>query len=245
MIIIMVFKFQILSDFHLEFYKKTFPLIKPLADNLFLPGDIGYIGSENWIAFMQYASEKWKNVFYITGNHEYYKGKPKEELDIECEKLLKSYQNIHFMNNKKLVHNGIEIIGCNLWSSPSSFENLSDFHLIKSNANDVIPMHEWNQNDISFLQDELKTPAKRIVMTHFMPLQNKDIPNSIYPCGEYDSYFGNYLYDLFPKTNIWISGHTHQSFDFNIDNTRWICNSYGYPNEKYTNYKDDVFQMET
>jgi predicted phosphodiesterase len=65
---------QVLSDIHLEFYKK-FPKFKPLAKYLFLAGDIGTIESkydQKIINFLSYCSENWEKTFYVLGNHEFY-----------------------------------------------------------------------------------------------------------------------------------------------------------------------------
>ena len=46
-------KFQLFSDIHLELCKNV-PYIKPLADYLFLAGDIGNISKPNLKLFIDY-----------------------------------------------------------------------------------------------------------------------------------------------------------------------------------------------
>lgn len=128
---------QYISDIHLEFYKQdeTFN-ITPYSYNLALCGDIGYPDTENYINFIKHCSEKFKNVFVIFGNHEYYNRRNTVIIKTMDDK--KKYaifpSNVHFLDNnivyldiltntvyktkpfdlqfKKLV----KIIGSTLWS---------------------------------------------------------------------------------------------------------------------------------
>jgi predicted phosphodiesterase len=64
-------KFQIISDVHLEFgINDIMEQIPVLSDTICLLGDIGYPDSINYKNFIYELSEKFKNVFVITGNHE-------------------------------------------------------------------------------------------------------------------------------------------------------------------------------
>lgn len=73
-------KIQYASDLHLEFmentlYLETYPL-QPVADILVLAGDTGYLGDEGFVKhpFWDWASENFKQVIVIPGNHEFYLG---------------------------------------------------------------------------------------------------------------------------------------------------------------------------
>ena len=71
-------KIQYASDLHLEFkensnFLKHHPLIVA-AEVLVLAGDIGYIGDDNYSRhpFWNWASENYRQVIVIPGNHEFY-----------------------------------------------------------------------------------------------------------------------------------------------------------------------------
>ena len=72
-------KIQYASDLHLEFRENSnFLKHHPLTvsgEILILAGDIGYIGDENYSKhpFWDWASENYKQVILIPGNHEFYK----------------------------------------------------------------------------------------------------------------------------------------------------------------------------
>lgn len=72
-------KIQYASDLHLEFkensnFLKHHPLTVS-AEVLVLAGDIGYIGDDNYSRhpFWGWASENYRQVIVIPGNHEFYK----------------------------------------------------------------------------------------------------------------------------------------------------------------------------
>lgn len=258
-------RFQVLSDLHLEFYKEDIPLIKPSAKYLFLAGDIGNLSTtfstKNLKNFFDYVSKNWEKTFYITGNHEYYHSyKTKTELDLEYQTIIQSYHNIHFLNSEKnifvledeKVEEKVEIIGCTLWSKPELTSGFNDFTSIQYydktyKMNEYVGLtqfYEWNTIDYEFLKHNLekKTTNKRIVMTHFLPLTNKQIPNSKYN-DDYSSYFGNDFKDLMLLTDVWISGHTHEIFQTNIESTKWIGNPYGYPGENDIHNNEMIFEI--
>ena len=73
-------KIQYASDLHLEFMENTLYLeahpLHHVADILVLVGDTGYLGDEGFVKhpFWDWASENFKEVIVIPGNHEFYLG---------------------------------------------------------------------------------------------------------------------------------------------------------------------------
>ena len=72
-------KIQYASDLHLEFRENSCLLrddpLSVAGEVLVLAGDIGYIGDENYSRhpFWDWASENYREVIVIPGNHEFYK----------------------------------------------------------------------------------------------------------------------------------------------------------------------------
>lgn len=248
---------QIISDVHLETNGlDILHTFKPVADYLILAGDIGNPTDDNYDILLKFVSENWKHIFYVTGNHEYYDSTGimnKQKLDGLIETLIDNYSNIYWLNNSSIIINNVKFIGSTLWSSPLNVNGLNDFY--KNIYDEDVPVTletfcQWNQNCIQYLTSELDSNSpddikynSTCVITHFLPLQNKDIPNTKYANDEVlDSYFGNKLYHLMPKTDVWVSGHTHQKFNLEILGTKWICNPVGHRNEKieYTNETIDI-----
>ena len=70
-------KINYISDLHLEFYGDDVNFEKVMnfdndAEIICLAGDIGYPEHPNYEKFLSFISGKFKYVFLITGNHEYY-----------------------------------------------------------------------------------------------------------------------------------------------------------------------------
>ena len=87
-----------------------------------------------------------------------------------------------------------------------------------------------------YLNNNSNNPnTKTIILTHFPPIRQGS-SNPIY--SSQPEYLANYfswnnIYSKLPLSNVvgWISGHTHWSYDLNIDNVRYISNQIGYKNE--------------
>jgi predicted phosphodiesterase len=239
-----------MSDIHLEFNKANIlkkPYFKPMASVLIVAGDVGYPTSHIFDDFFKFASNNWENVIYVSGNHEYYNvnssSNPhnKNTIDQMIKKIIDKYSNVHWLDNSSIIIDNIEYIGSTLWSHPIKEDGLNDFMAIYHNdrplSRDI--MRLWNGEAIRAITKLIDTNnnndvTHKCVVTHFMPMQNKDIPNSIYGCDPIlDSYFGNKLYELIKKVDVWISGHTHQPFQFTPDGTQTLClcHPYGYPYE--------------
>ena len=72
------------------------------------------------------------------------------------------------------------------------------------------------------------TNKKIIILTHFPPTQE----GTIDPSKILHESFGNLLDKVnLSNVSVWISGHTHWSYDFIIDDIRFISNQCGYPFE--------------
>jgi predicted phosphohydrolase len=154
----MKFKFQLFSDLHQEFITNFFK-IPPLADYLFLAGDIHKIDKSNFNMFFDYVSKNWKHVFYVPGNHEYY-NRYDDIFELKSEYIhyfKNNYNNIHYLDDeyytlilnneteKNLVNSvnniandnvkKIVIIGSTLWSFVSNIDGINDFKNIRQSDN--------------------------------------------------------------------------------------------------------------
>lgn len=114
--------FDYVSDIHLEYqeYNSFDSIISPTKDYLILAGDICYPTDPKYEQFLKYCSEKWKLIFLVSGNHEYYNKKHTiNEMNDYILNITKNYPNIIYLNkteyrNQELFPNTI-IAGCTLW----------------------------------------------------------------------------------------------------------------------------------
>ncbi len=236
-------KIQYASDLHLEFsdnsrFLKENPL-KAVGDVLVLAGDIGYIGDDNYSKhpFWDWASESYKQVIVIPGNHEFYKL-------FDIDKLYNGWgfeirHNVHCHYNAVIpLSKDIDLIATTLWAKiafQDAFytENaISDFKRIRFGCEPL----DWNRfNDehlrcVNFLKESVsRSKAGHIIVaTHHVPsfeLLSDEFKGSPLN-GAFVVEMGYYIAQS--PIEYWIYGHSHRNIDKSIGNTRCVSNQLGY-----------------
>ena len=113
-------KIQYASDLHLEF-TPNFNLVKSIpfeavGDVLVLAGDIGYLHERKTYEtrFWKWASEHYKQVLIVPGNHEFYgQGDVLSRGDSWSHEIRK---NVHYHQNKVVRIENTDFILSTLWS---------------------------------------------------------------------------------------------------------------------------------
>lgn len=182
------FSIQLVSDLHLERYPQSDVLdwtkfVVPVSPCIGLLGDIGYPFSKNYREFLKWCSTKFKHVFVLAGNHEYYHSLlTVSEIDDGIAALCAEI-GAHFLKNKSIVINDVRIIGSTLWSHiPKTHMSditllVNDYKSIHLNESQYIKpfnTNEWHKSSIAFISSELKLACESkqhaIVLTHHAPL---------------------------------------------------------------------------
>lgn len=263
-------KFRITSDIHTEilplFGAKVdeyfVDLVLPHCDedketNLILAGDIGSCKTLNkcLLPFLRICSNRFSQIFYIPGNHEYYYGVWHRDLKhlataISYEEALNNVifggRIVYPLNDstEKLV-----LIAATLWSDIDEGGGLARLDVARS-INDYHVISEIDESDGTFRKLSPETTIKQfredrdflesqlskyssegykiVVVTHHAPSyqSSRDFVGSKLNCA-FSSSLENLILDYNPHT--WIHGHTHTSYSYEIGNTKVICNPYGYP----------------
>ena len=249
-------KLHIVSDIHLEFYKDvntlndlmgTYPSLNKNVDTseygLILAGDIGYPTCSNYQNFVKDCCSKYRFVIIICGNHEYYNSSI-EYINEYLESFSKDIDNLHFLNENKVIIDDYVFLGCTFWTFVDKYSkqtvkcNMNDYNMIKYKdkfltVDDTNEIHE-KQNQ--WLINELKSndSKKNIVITHHLPtnqlihekfVKYGSINKAFYSNCDYMFYSDEYSIDY------WICGHSHEKMDIDINKTRIILNPLGYKKE--------------
>ena len=212
------------------------------CDAVLLAGDIGL--GENSGYFSEWLSGTLKvPVFWVMGNHEYYHG----DID-ETERLMRSYEmqvapkgGSSLLENQVAVLGDMRILGCVLWTDYELYgrpmnamyqarRNLNDHRLITINRHTFMPQNalDIHERSRAWLDEELAKPwpGMTVVMTHHLPS-----PLSVSPQFQGDQLspaFASDLTNLFDQADLWVHGHTHDSFDYTVGRCRVVCNPRGY-----------------
>lgn len=232
-------KIQVLSDLHNEISYYRVKVCED-ADVIVLAGDIFSHGS-NPDGLLSVAKEIRRQsdipIVYITGNHEYYFS-TFEATHAAVDAVASLIDNFHFLNNDYVVIDGVKFIGSTLWSNFDLARDEHDINLVGRSINDFVYIDDCNfttddcarlnKNARRFLRDELDEPfeGKKVMVVHHCPS-----PLSIHPKFEgspINCYFACSCCNLIAKADLCIHGHTHESFDYTINDTRVVCNPRDY-----------------
>jgi predicted phosphodiesterase len=258
-------KISICSDIHLEFGHYDIEN-NDNADVLVLAGDIcvsrDFLNSGtvqvNIKDFFQKCSEQYRSVIYIMGNHEHYHGVFDSTVDT-IKHELKQHDNIHVLEKEAVVIDDVTFLCQTLWTDfnkedPVTIANchsvMNDYRVIKvdeETRKKLTPFRtlQEHRTSIDFLKDNLVklTDRKVVVVGHHAPSLN-----SVKPMYEHDYHInGAYRSDLEyimnenPCIKLWIHGHTHENFDYTVNQTRVVCNPRGYVGYERRSQKDHPY----
>ena len=195
---------------------------------------------------------KYKRVFYIAGNHEHYHGMFDDTHNILREFLQGS--NVQFLQNEAMpLDDNTLLWAATLWTDfnqndwfavDAAKRGMNDFYIIHKYGTPISPygnnypkLHPLdcssdNLGSVVALKAALRdNPDKKfVVMTHHTPSFKSCHPrygddrlNYAYSNTKLD----NWIADT-PQITHWLHGHTHDSWDYMINNCRVICNPRGY-----------------
>ncbi len=243
------------------------PNIVKSAEYLALCGDIGKPSTDLYREFIAKMSSEYKQVFLISGNHEYYSAhSDMNEINETIRAVCDRFPNVTFLHNSSHVIDRTRFVGCTLWTNAVAASSyleygMNDYHQIrkkvymgandqggshptyrrvKISANDTTALHN---ESVEFIKGELAAATQLgqevVMLTHHLPtFQNI-----------HKKYEGNrinygYATDLEYLINApiraWIHGHTHQCMESVINGVPVVSNPLGYPGEN-TQYRPDKF----
>ena len=242
-------KIQIASDLHLEARAGHMPSAAAFRtvrsrDLLILAGDIGReTQAKTFIRRELDASP----VLYVPGNHEYYGFQYREDVDAQWQALAAERPHLHYLVAEGVTIDGVRFWGApwysDLWGLPAQWKDedpwrldmferyIMDFRYPHNSVN------TWTlaKHIESHLAQTERLAAQAgqvdVVITHWPPTKD-----AIHPKHEGDAlnpYFINDRADLVREigAKLWISGHTHEAYDYRINATRCIGNPSGYLGE--------------
>lgn len=234
-------RIQYCSDLHLEFPANKNHLSKhplePAGEILILAGDImPFTHIENGKTFFDSLADNFRHVYWLPGNHEYYRSDFNQRTGTFRENIR---SNVTLLNNTTIVDENVRLIFSTLWSQidPSKEHAIkrvmSDFKLITLNGQ-KITIDDYNAlhvNSLHYLQTELTTPAaqRTIVITHHRPTF-LNYPER-YRYSDLNTAFATEMHDLIETSGAthWIFGHTHETLtDMTLGKTVLTTNPLGY-----------------
>lgn len=232
-------KIRLLSDLHTEGW--AFKYNRLNEDVLVLAGDIGV--GPRVVDFIKSTFPADLPIVFVAGNHEYYKQNFEDTKRLFTESF--EGTNVKFLNNDSRIINGVRFLGGTMFSDfglygevyryaaeSDSERSIMDFHIVytkEDNAFWSIKDHkaEFAKFD-KYMKFMLKEPfeGKTVVVSHFLPSINSI--SDRFKGSNLNPYFASNCEHLMGFSDLWLHGHTHDSFDYEIAGTRVVCNPKGY-----------------
>jgi len=210
---------------------------------------------------LEECSAKYREVVMVMGNHEHYRFQFHKTYDHIKSQLP---DNVHLLEKESLVLDGVLFLGATLWTDMNRQDALTIYHM-QGAMNDYrqITMLNESTGDYHRLQPEktvqehfktmdyfkfaLSENRQRaggalpvVVVTHHSPSKLSIKPRyqkDVLMNGAYSSDLSEFILDH-PEIRVWTHGHTHDTFDYMVGETRIICNPRGY---KYYEQRADEF----
>lgn len=232
-------RLRVLSDLHLEISDFSPPATD--CDAVVLAGDI-----HQGTAGLTWARRVFGKlpIIYVPGNHEYY-GRDWNRLAGDLARVARD-QGIHLLDRSSITIDGVRILGCTLWTDFDLFgadrreeamalvgRTLFDYRYIESQGQRIVPEQTRQRHlvDRAWLETELAGAATgdaraTVVITHMVPSQKSTAER--YLTTTVSAGFASHLDSMVGRANLWIHGHTHDSYDYDLNGCRVVCNPRGY-----------------
>jgi Icc-related predicted phosphoesterase len=272
-------KISYISDLHLEFGD----LELPGGDILVLAGDVAEVKNieqtydpafdslgaditrygrpDRARRFFIEECAKYRQVFYVMGNHEHYHA---EFLSTEQRLRAVMPDNVRLMELDDVTIDGVRFLGCSLWTDlnnddPSTAAALrglmNDYRVVKYHNPANNAWHKLTPDitrgvhraSVNWLKDRLREhrDMPTVVITHHAPSFqsiHRDYVHDKLMNGGYASNLEQMILDH-SQIKFWIHGHIHQRQDYRIGQCRVIANPRGYQGYEHMEF-DPACQVE-
>ena len=196
------------------------------------------------------CADKYRHVIYVMGNHEHYGFQYHKTYNHIKEQMP---ANIHLLEREAIEIDGVLFVGATLWTDMNKGDQLTLYHM-KDMMNDYRQVTMLNESNGAYhrlqpektMADHYKTreyfkhvleenrasgnPKPVVVCTHHAPSKASTKPKYQHDTimnGAYSSDLSEFILDN-PEIKVWTHGHTHDNFDYQIGETRILCNPRGY-----------------
>jgi predicted phosphodiesterase len=233
-------KINILSDLHLG--QGALPLPQSDADLVILAGDIARPAQA-----LAWAAQIGKPTLYVAGNHEFYGS----SLGATTRALRDASAGtcVQVLDDEEVVIDGVRFLGSTLWtdfrllgdgeasvdaqSAAQGF--MRDFSRIF--VDDGMQRALTPQDTVDLFERHSAWLAQRLAQWHDGPTvvitHHAPSPGSVHPRFAGSPINAAFVADVESlmgeeRVQLWVHGHTHDSFDYRVKGTRVVCNPRGY-----------------
>jgi hypothetical protein len=243
-------RLQVFSDLHLEFFQHRAQVATALDHSIrpvrpgtacVLAGDIAVPTGRRrrWLDLaLEFFSARFSAVFYVPGNHEFYRAPAPQALE-RIRTIVAKHPKVTLLEPGVIAKWGDHrVVGATLWfrerpEIPRLAGMLSDF----AEIGDFVPwVYEQNRSHVAWLNEVVRDGD--VVVTHHLPSRRsvgpkyeRDPLNVFFVCDQ-----ERLIEERRPA--LWVHGHTHDSLHYVLGATTVVCNPLGYPDEENPSFDD-------
>lgn len=186
--------------------------------------------------FWKWASDNYRQVLIVPGNHEYYNYSDVMERGLQWRWMFR--KNVGYYQNQVVRINDTDFVLSTLWSriNPNDeyfvWKGMNDFRQIKFDGK-LLQVEEFNrmhETCMDFIRKSVEesTASHIVVVTHHLPTLEVVAPQ--HKSSVLNSAFATDLSQLIADNRIdaWIYGHSHTNIDAEINGTKVVSNQMGY-----------------
>jgi Icc-related predicted phosphoesterase len=241
-------KLQIFSDLHLDVAPMKQITIADGVDVVIAAGDTCE-GALRALEHLRRIVPLHIPIIMVMGNHEYYRRFIRDELSLA--RATAPAVNVHLLEDDAVVLGQVRFLGATLWTDYQLFgealqlrmmsvcgQGMNDHRRIGWSKQPWLSFRPQeaallHQRSETYLATKLAEPFEgpTVVITHHAAHRQ-----SIHPDFRNDWLSAAYVSDLSEliekhQPRLWVHGHIHHSFDYQVGSTRMVCNPHGYGNE--------------
>jgi predicted phosphodiesterase len=243
-------KIQIFSDLHVDVRQPKAIEVSLDVDAVVVAGDVCE-GAERAFAYLRQIVPMQIPIIMTLGNHEFYGRCWREEV-AQARNVAPLY-GVHLLENDEVILGGgrLRLLGCTLWTDyrlygegyvplamHAAADGLNDHKRItwtkqpwqRFRPQEALGLHKRSRG---FIETALAKPfaGATVVVTHHAPH-----PRSVHQKFKDDLLSTAFVSDLTAvieagQPQLWVHGHVHDAFDYQVGATRVLCNPNGYGNE--------------
>lgn len=247
----------VMSDIHLELTRGwDLPPAeaRPDFDVLVVAGDLVPRAERGVRWLLDRVSDR--PVIYVMGNHEGYG--TDIDRTVEKAKTAADGTNVHLLENETVRIGNVVFAGATLWTDYAlngdpqgamaiAGDRMNDFRKIRiaNYKRRFLPHHALTRHfqSVAFLKEQMRQPRgedRLVVVTHHAPIPHiTDEPGGSGEDPTLDPAFRSDLRRLMAHApgdgagalrpaDLWVYGHTHETFDAMVGKTRLVSNAKGY-----------------
>lgn len=179
-------------------------------------------------------------IIMIAGNHEAY-GQSFDSVHTAMKDLETRFANFKYLNNEGYTIGDVEFFGGTMFTSLTGEHCerdcprfIPDFSVVHQNGKTRTTQDHKNDHDkfckeLVLWKSITEGAKKRVVISHFVPTWKALDPK--FANSSLNGYFIEDMEMYMAGIDVWMFGHTHGSHNFMIEDTRLVCNPFGYNQE--------------